>query len=115
MTRVLLFLLAVFCGPLTAPANAGDRHLFNADILSKFCNSPHGAPYDDGICAGYITAIADILLQESAMAKRLCVPRNLSTSDFSKLVTRHMARHPDDSRLPAASVIRAALLKAFPC
>ncbi|WP_337660645.1 Rap1a/Tai family immunity protein [Anderseniella sp. Alg231-50] len=97
------------------PANATSSRLFNADILSKFCNSPHGAPYDDGICAGYITAIADVLLQDQALAERLCVPRNLSTSDFSKLVTRHIARNPDDKRLPAAQVVRAALLKAFSC
>ena len=97
------------------PANAGSSHLFNADVLSKFCNSPHGAPYDDGICAGYITAIADALLQEPETAKRLCVPRNLSTSDFSKLVTRHLARHPDDKRQPAFGVVRTALLSAFPC
>lgn len=115
MIRILFFLLAVACCQSVPSANATSSHLFNADILSKFCNSPHGAPYDDGICAGYIAAIADVMLQEPAMAQRLCMPRNLSTSDFSKLVTRHMARHPDDKRLPASNVIRAALLKAFAC
>jgi len=82
--------------------------LFNAEILSTFCNSPHGAPYDDGICAGYITGIADAMLREPGMLRSLCVLRNLSTSDFSKLVTRHLARHPDDKRRPAADVIRTA-------
>lgn len=105
----------IVCSQITMPAQASDRHLFSADILAKFCNSPHGAPYDDGICAGYITAIADVLLREPGMAKHLCVPRNLSTSDFSKLVTRHVARNPDDKRLPASKVVRTALLKAFPC
>ena len=115
MIRLQVFLISVICCQTATPADASSSHLFNAEILSKFCNSPHGAPYDDGICAGYITAIADALLQEPGMAKRLCVPRNLSTSDFSKLVTRHVARNPDDRRLPASEVIRTALLKAFPC
>ncbi len=115
MTKIILVLLVVVFAQPAAPANAKGSHLFNADILMRFCNSPHGAPYDDGICAGYITAIADVMLQEPATADRLCMPRNLSTSDFSKLVTRHVARHPDDVGLPAAEVIRAALLKAFPC
>jgi len=55
------------------------------------------------------------MLREPGMQKSLCVLRNLSTSDFSKLVTRHLARHPDDMRRPAADVIRAALLTAFAC
>lgn len=115
MTRRLVILAGIACAVLVLPARAGDKHLFSADILSKFCNSPHGAPYDDGICAGYITAIADVMLREPGMAKRLCVRRNLSTSDFSKLVTRHVARNPDDKTLPASEVVRAALLRAFSC
>jgi hypothetical protein len=115
MIRSLTLLISLVCCQIATPAIASSSHLFNAEVLSKFCNSPHGAPYDDGICAGYITAIADVLLQEPDLAKRLCVPRNLSTSDFSKLVTRHVARNPDDKRLPASKVIRTALLKAFPC
>ena len=115
MTRRLAILAGIACTVLVLPGHAGEKHLFSADILSKFCNSPHGAPYDDGICAGYITAISDVLLREKGMASRLCVPRNLSTSDFSKLVTRHMARNPDDKTLPASEVVRAALLKAFSC
>ena len=96
-------------------ANSSDKYLFNADILSTFCNSPHGGPYDDGICAGYITGIADTMLREPGMEKSLCMVRNLSTSDFSKLVTRHLERRPEDTRRPAADVIRAALLTAFAC
>lgn len=115
MTRKMLLLATVVFSQAALPAQATDKYLFSADILSRFCNSPHGAPYDDGVCAGYITAIADVLLREPGMADRLCVPRNMSTSDFSKLVTRHMARNPDDKRLPAAIVIRSALLNAFPC
>lgn len=55
------------------------------------------------------------MLHEPGMQKSLCVLRSLSTSDFSKLVTRHLARHPDDMRRPACDVIRAALLTAFAC
>ena len=98
-----------------ALAEAGQEYLFNGHILSKFCNSPHGAPYDDGVCAGYITGIADAMLREHGMEKSLCVQRNLSTSDFSKLVTRRLARRPEDAFRPAADVIRDALLSAFAC
>lgn len=115
MIRRLIQIAGLVCALAVLPAQSGAKPLFNADILSKFCNSPHGAPYDDGICAGYITAIADVVLREPGMANQLCVPRNLSTSDFSKLVTRHVARNPDDRPLPASEVVRAALLNAFPC
>lgn len=115
MIRRLILITGIVCTVAVLPVKAGGKPLFNGDILSKFCNSPHGAAYDDGICAGYITAIADVVLREPGMENRLCVPRNLSTSDFSKLVTRHFARNPDDSTLPASETVRAALLKAFPC
>lgn len=115
MIRRLILIAGIVCTMTVLPVQAGGKHLFSADILSKFCNSPHGAPYDDGICAGYITAIADVVLREPGMAKRLCVPRNLSTSDFSKLVTRHIARNPDDRTLPASEIVRTALLRAFSC
>jgi len=55
------------------------------------------------------------LMKGPGMAKRLYVPRNLSTSDFSKLATRHVARNPDDKTSPASEIVRAALLKAFSC
>jgi len=112
---MLVSLLGGISAHAAESANANDNYLFSADILSTFCNSPHGAPYDDGICAGYITGIADAMLREPGMQKSLCVLRNLSTSDYSKLVTRHLARHPDDKRRPAADVIRTALLTAFAC
>ena len=115
VAAVLVVLLGGVPTPLVQSASSKHKHLFNADILSSFCNSPHGAPYDDGICAGYIIGIADAILGEPDTAKSLCVPRNLSTADFSKLVTRRLARYPEDARRPAAEVIRAALLTAFAC
>lgn len=112
MTRPALILLALM---IAAPALASDGPRFNATALSKFCNSSHGGGYDDGICAGYITGVGDAMLREPGMDKKLCMPRNISTADFSKLVTRHLARHPDDVNNPAADIVRAALLQAFAC
>ncbi len=111
MTRLILctFLL------MSSAAHATDGHRFSAYVLSKFCNSSHGSDYDDGICAGYITAIGDAMLDEPGMDEKLCMPRDLSTSDFSKLVTRHLARLPEDAQHPAPQVVRSALLKAFAC
>lgn len=96
-------------------AHAADGHRFSGIVLSKFCNSAHSASYHDGICAGYITGIADAMMREPGMDRKLCMPRNLSTSDFSKLVTRHLARNPEDATAPAADMARTALLRTFPC
>jgi hypothetical protein len=111
MTRVALAIFLLFADT----AQASDSSRFSSKVLSAFCNSPHGAPCDDGICAGYITGIGDAMMREPGMDKKLCMPRDLSTSDFSKLVTRHLARHPDDISAPAADIVRSALLKAFAC
>ena len=111
MTRMAVLFLILLS--TSAYAETGNR--FSAVVLSKFCNSSHGSAYDDGICAGYITGIGDMMMAEPGMDQKLCMPRDLSTSDFSKLVTRHLARHPDDVNKPASEIVRNALLKAFAC
>lgn len=101
------------CG-VSLPAHAaGER--FNAVVLSKFCNSAHGSGYDDGICAGYITGVADAMLLEPGMDEKLCLPRDVSTVDFSKLVTRYMARRPETRQMPGAQMLRGALLEVYGC
>jgi hypothetical protein len=110
-SKIAAVILLLMC----TAAHAADGHRFSGIVLSKFCNSAHGGGYDDGICAGYITGIADAMMREPGMDKKLCMPRNLSTSDFSRLVTRHLARNPDDATAPAADIARTALLRAFPC
>ena len=112
MTRTVV--LALFAALIASPALAkGER--FSALVLSKFCNSAHGGGYDDGICAGYITGIADMMAAEPGMAGKLCLPRDMSTSDFSKLVTGYLSRRPELQQQPAAGVVREALLKSFAC
>jgi hypothetical protein len=97
-----------------AKAQAGGER-FSAKVLTAFCNSPRGAPYDDGICAGYITGVADVMAAEPSTQGKMCLPRDVSTSDFSKLVTRYLSRRPELQQAPAAGVVREALLAAFPC
>lgn len=92
---------------------AGAR--FSAKVLVAFCTSPRGAPYDDGVCAGYITGVADMVAAEPGMAGKLCLPRDVSSSDFAKLVRRYLARRPELEQAPAAGMVREALLAAFPC
>lgn len=114
MTRLLLGLALLALASSGALAETG-KPRFSALVLSKFCNSAHGGGYDDGICAGYITGVADAMLAEPGMDKQLCMPRDISTAAFSKLVTRYLARRPEDRQQPAAGVVRGALLSAFPC
>ena len=115
MTRPLIAaaLVVALIGPALSAEPGKPR--FTALVLSKFCNSAHGGGYDDGICAGFITGVADAMLLEAGMDARLCMPRNLSTVDFSKLVTGHLARRPELQQQPAAPVVRDALLAAFAC
>lgn len=108
LTISLCLILVIF------PAQAaGER--FSAKVLVAFCASPRGAPYDDGVCAGYITGVADMMAAEPDMAGKLCLPRDVSSSDFARMVRRYLARQPDLEQAPAAGVVREALLATFPC
>jgi hypothetical protein len=117
MTSRLLAISFAAVTALSAPALAVEtgKPRFTTLVLSKFCNSAHGGGYDDGICAGFITGVADAMLLEPGMENKLCMPRNVSTADFSKLVTRHLARRPELQQQPAAPAIREALLAAYAC
>ena len=108
LTISLCLLLVIF------PAQAaGER--FSAKVLVAFCTSPRGAPYDDGVCAGYITGVADVMASEPDMEGKLCLPRDVSSSDFAKMVRRYLASRPELQQAPAAVMVREALLAAFPC
>jgi len=114
MTRILIALALLAMAGSGALAETG-KPRFSALVLSKFCNSAHGGGYDDGICAGYITGVADAMLAEPGMDKKLCMPRDVSTARFSTMVTRYLSRRPEERQKPAAGVVRGALLQAFAC
>ena len=117
MTRRLLAVTVAAATVLSAPALAVEtcKPRFTTLVLSKFCNSAHGGGYDDGICAGFITGVADAMLLEPGMENKLCMPRDVSTADFSKLVIRHLSRRPELQQQPAAPAVREALLTAYAC
>ncbi len=102
-------------GEIRAQAQEPAGARFSAKVLVAFCTSPRGAPYDDGVCAGYITGVADMVAAEPGMAGKLCLPRDVSSSDFAKLVRRYLVRRPELEQAPAAGMVREALLAAFPC
>lgn len=96
-------------------AAQADGARFSAKVLVAFCTSPRGAPYDDGVCAGYITGVADMVAAEPGMAGKLCLPRDVSSTEFAKMVRRYLAKRPELEQAPAAGMVREALLAAFPC
>jgi hypothetical protein len=89
---------------------------FSALVLSKFCNSAHGGGYDDGICAGYITGVADAMLAEPGMDRKLCMPRDVSTARLLQASSRAICRAARKSgRNPPQACVRGALLSGFGC
>ena len=110
-TSTLVFTYGESLAQTSPPVNSR----FSAKVLVAFCTSPRGAPYDDGVCAGYITGVADMMAAEPGMAGKLCLPRDVSSSDFAKMARRYLARRPELEQAPAAGMVREALLAAFPC
>ena len=67
-----------------------------------------------GICMGYIAGMADdILFDESR--EQICLRAGITVKQVVDVVTNWLAAHPEDRDMPASSLVRFALRKAFPC
>jgi hypothetical protein len=115
LTLIFTSTLVLTYGENLAQAQEPVNTRFSAKVLVAFCTSRRGAPYDDGVCAGYITGVADMMAAEPSMAGKLCLPRDVSSSDFAKMARRYLAKRPELEQAPAAGMVREALLAAFPC
>ncbi len=78
--------------------------------------------YDDhrfGVCAGYIAGIIDFhtvaTTVESLPGDMFCLPRNISTAEVMRRVTRYLEEHPDRHHDLAAYLVILALQETYPC
>ncbi len=71
---------------------------------------------DQGICHGYVAAVADVMSSVGAVhGYASCVPADVTVKQHTRAVMKWMETHPDDLGFTAHSIVAEALSETFPC
>jgi hypothetical protein len=106
---ILLTFLALF----PALAQAQVQTPMSAHALQKMCDSRYDI--DVGICAGYITAIAEMVQQESSPGRRVCLSPAISPQTLMEHVQKYWAANPPNTQDLASFNVDQALRDRFRC
>jgi len=105
----------VFLYLITWPAHAQntDNTISSAGDLAVLCNSQYDTDY--GYCAGYITAVAEIIRTNSIDGYKACNTGQTRSQQFVDIVKTFIVKNPDLRTYSAREVVARALARAFPC
>lgn len=118
LAATLLSLLV--CGTVRAQAASGEE-------LLKKCKGIESKPtaYDNGFCAGFITATIDTLRMwevSDYVAKRthdkdmkFCFPDNVDNGQILLVFVKYLEDHPEELHKAATLLFVEAMGRAFPC
>lgn len=112
-TGVLFFLFSAIFLSSSGTARAVESPRFSATDLVRMCTSASDVDY--GICAGYIDAVADIMLTESVDNQRACKHGKVRSQQGIDIFTSYAEIFPEDLPKEAAIVVASAFARAFPC
>lgn len=98
----------------------GGFALYSGAELFIECEKPTGA---DGLCAGFVAGAVDtlvatdaLLLEKKFLARRtFCPPPGMTLGGFQAVVVRYLKDNPREHHFLAASLVTAAVQRAFPC
>jgi hypothetical protein len=71
--------------------------------------------FSTGACAGYVVAAAEIADSGRLKGYRSCIPKDVTKGQLQEVVTKHLARHPEQLEFIGYQVVVVALVAAFPC
>ena len=69
----------------------------------------------DFACMGFVTAVADVLSNNSVDGVRVCFPQNVNKQQVVLVVAKYLRDQPEALHFSAVSLTVNALQKAFPC
>ena len=93
-------------------AQAPPQHISTRELY-RLCTSASDVDY--GMCAGYVTALADLLMSESVAAYKACAFSAVRPQEIMDIVKNFIGKNPDMNDRPAHITAAAALAGAFPC
>jgi hypothetical protein len=74
------------------------------------CNAALGSPQNI-FCMGYVMGVSDSLDSQ----KLMCVPQEDSAAQEMSVIVNFLRDHPEERQDTAYSVVKLALMEAFPC
>lgn len=110
--RLLSVFFLIFLFPATALAQQAEFKDSGYELFSA-CTSHYDTDY--GYCAGYVTAVADVLLQQPLYGFGACNHAPVKSQQLVDLVTLFLEDNPELQSRPAKLVVAMALARAFPC
>jgi len=102
--------MGLFCA---TPSAAAAKTYMTGQELRKMCSSRFNTDY--GMCAGFVTGVADVLLQQKVDGIKACHMTSVKTQQLMTLVTKYIDRHPDMLSKSARYAVAKALENSFFC
>lgn len=110
--RILIAFLLLFAVTIPAQASTQAPH-FSGTELQQMCSSKYDTDY--GYCAGYVSAVANLLLTESVAGFRACNLEPVKSQQFIDIFQSYAELFQSNLGGEAKEVVAAALARAFPC
>lgn len=115
LRRLVLFaslaLLLTSVSPQKALAVNSDG-LTGNDLL-RLCSSKYDTEY--GYCAGYISAIANMMLTTAVEGERACTQGTVRTQQLMDIYRSYAELFPENLRGSAAKNVAISIARGFPC
>jgi hypothetical protein len=99
-------------GRVNAPT---DLVTVSGNRLAHACRPEAEASFEDGICLGYVLAMADAINNGSVDGKEACTPAAVLNVQIQFVTRKYFADHLDLLDRTALELVAAALPEAFPC
>lgn len=97
----------------TAPVAASSDMRLTGSGLYTLCASSSNIDY--GMCAGYVRAVADLMLTEPVGGQRACAFDLVRIQQMIDIVRNYLDQTPDALENSARMATAKALARAFPC
>lgn len=108
----LLAIAAVFC-LASGRALAQAQTPISAVQLQKMCTSRYDI--DVGICAGYVTAVAEALMNENNPSQPICLSPAISPQSLMDNLLKVWSESPPGPEMTAADAVKRTLRIRFRC
>lgn len=110
---MIRFIIALFILSFAVPAMAQNTTPMTAVALQNLCNSKYDI--DVGICAGYIAAVADTVMQDSTPHRRVCLSPAVGPQILMDHVQKYWTDAPPAPQDLASYSVDSALRDRFRC
>jgi hypothetical protein len=97
----------------SAPAVSNAQNHLSTKDLMNFCRGNFDV--DAGYCAGYITAVAEIMLDHTLYGQKACNHGKVRSQQLMELFQMHVNAHPDRATSPAGIATAEAMAASFRC